>query len=200
MTDAALGMRAHSGWATLAVIAGPVRAPAVIERGRIDLVDSGVPGARQPYHAAAMEPGEAAAIVRRCTEEAERLALQALRATIKRLRAAGHDVVGCAILAGSGRPLTTLAQILASHALIHTAEGELFRNALRHAGERCELLITEVREHELYERAALQLGLSGDELRERMTEFGRTIGPPWRQDEKNAALAAWMALDGASRR
>jgi hypothetical protein len=138
--------------------------------------------------------------VQRCADEAGRFAVQALRATIGRLRNAGHEVVGCAILRGSGRPLTTLAQILASHALIHTAEGELFRDALRRATERCGLSVTEVRERELYERATLQLGPSSDALRERMAGLGQSIGPPWRQDEKHAALAAWIALDGASRR
>ena len=43
-------------------------------------------------------------------------------------------------------------------------------------------------------RCTVELGLSADELTRRLAEFGRTLGPPWRQDEKLATLAAWLAL------
>ena len=74
--------------------------------------------------------------MRRATDDAQRLARQGLRAVIDDLRASGHDVIGCGIVLASGRPATTLAATLASHALIHTAEGELFREVLVQAGER----------------------------------------------------------------
>src|SRR3989442_11901765 len=62
--------------------------------------------------------------VRRATEDAQRMARKGLRAVIDDLRARGHDVIGCGIVLASGRPATTLAATLASHALIHTAEGD----------------------------------------------------------------------------
>jgi hypothetical protein len=46
---AALGFRAHSGWAGVVVVAGP-RSPTVIDRRRIELIGPGIP--KQPYHAA----------------------------------------------------------------------------------------------------------------------------------------------------
>ena len=39
MTHAALGLRAHSGWAALVAVAGTRGAPAVIDRRRIELAD-----------------------------------------------------------------------------------------------------------------------------------------------------------------
>ncbi len=33
-----------------------------------------------------------------------------------------------------------------------------------------------------------------EELRCRVNDMGRTLGPPWRQDEKSAALVGWLAL------
>ena len=36
---AALGLRAHSGWAALVVVAGPRSSPAVVDRRRIELID-----------------------------------------------------------------------------------------------------------------------------------------------------------------
>src|SRR5437879_9404520 len=64
LTHAALGFRAHSGWAALVVVAAPSRSPAVIVRRRIELVDLGIP--RQPYHAAQkLDLKEAEEVVRR---------------------------------------------------------------------------------------------------------------------------------------
>ena len=197
---AALGLRAHSGWAALVVVAEPPRSPTVIDRRRIELADPGIPGSKQPYHAAeGMDLKEAAKLVRRCTDEARRLARRAFRAALDDLRERGLDVVGCGILLGSGRPATTLAATLAAHALIHTAEGELFRDALTHASEHCDLAVTGVRERELYARGAAELRIPVEELRRRVTELGRPLGPPWRQDQKHAALVGWLTLAAASR-
>ncbi len=199
MTHAAVGLRAHSGWAALVVVAGPPRSPAVIERRRIELVDHGIP--RQPYHAAKkLDLQEAAELVRRCAHRARLLARRALREVVKDLHTKGHDVVGCGLLLSSGRPATTLAETLASHALIHTAEGELFREALAHASKQCDLRVTGVRERQLFAQGESQLHLPAGELRRRVSELGRFIGPPWRQDEKYAALVGWLVLAAASQR
>lgn len=196
---AALGFRVHSGWAALVVVAGLARSPEVIERHRIELTKPGIP--RQPYHAAeGMELKAAEKFLRRCTNAARLLARQAVRAAIANLRKKGYAVVGSAILLASGRPLPALAATLASHALIHTAEGELFREALIHASEQCHLSITRLREREVYVRGATELAIPVHKLRGRLNELGQPLGPPWRQDEKLAALAGWLVLGGAFRR
>jgi hypothetical protein len=201
MTHAALGLRAHSGWAALVVVAGAPRSPAVIDRRRMEIADPQTPEAKQPYHAAAeLELKEADKLIKRCTDGARRLAQRALCAVLEDLRDAGHQVVGCGLLLGSGRPPTPLEATLASHALIHTAEGELFRQVLTHACEQCALRVTGVRERELFARGAAELSVPPDALRRRVTELGRSVGPPWRQDEKYAALVAWLALAAASQR
>jgi hypothetical protein len=46
----------------------------------------------------------------------------------------------------------------------------------------------------LYPRAAIRLQRSIDELRERIAEIGRSAGPSWARDHKDAAPAAWLAL------
>src|SRR2546426_8134359 len=85
LKHAALGFRAHSGWAALVVVAAPSRSPAVIDRRRIELVDPGIP--KQPYHAAQkLDLKEAEELVRRCTETARLLARRAFRAVIDDLR------------------------------------------------------------------------------------------------------------------
>lgn len=197
---ATLGFRAHSGWATLVALAGPARSPTVIERRRIETADPGIAGSKQPYHAAEKMPlREAHKYLARCTHSSRRLARGAVRGVVKDLRKRGFDVLGCALLMGSARLLPPLAATLASHPLIHTAEGELFRHVLIHASKHCRLLVNKVSERELYARAAAELHLRAEKLHSRLNELGRLLGPPWRLDEKHAALAAWLVLAGAAR-
>jgi hypothetical protein len=119
-----------------------------------------------------------------------------VRAAVAELRARGHEAVAGGLLLAGGRPLPGLRDVLASHALIHAAEGELFRDALRRASHRCGLRVAEVRERELEQRAARSLRRPVAELGRRLAEWGRALGPPWTLDEKRAALVAWLALAG----
>ena len=194
-TRAALGFRAHSGWAAAVAISGPPGAPEVVDRRRIEIADAEDPDAKQPYHAAeGLDIEEAERLVRRCTQTSQRMARAAIGTMLSELRAAGHGVVGCGLLLGSGRAIPDLAGILASHALIHTAEGQMFRDILAEAGRHHSLSVIDVRERELLACCTADLGLPADRLTRRLAEMGRALGPPWRQDEKFATLAAWLAL------
>jgi hypothetical protein len=195
MTRATLGLRAHSGWAALVAIAGTPRMPVVIDRRRVELADAGISESKQPYHAAeGRQLKKAEDIVNRCTATTRRLATEAFRAAIADLRQKGHDVFACGLLLASGRPLPALEAILASHALIHTADGELFRDALIHAAGRLHLPVIRVREKELFDVAGDHLKIPSGQLKGRVAELGRGIGPPWTQDQKLAALIAWLTL------
>lgn len=195
LTHATLGLRAHSGWAALVALGGPAQSPMVIHRLRIDLADRRRAESKQPYHAAAeMDFKDAEQFVHGAVAEARRLAQQRFCEVIETLREKRYEVTGCGVLLASGRPLPALPAILASHALIHTAEGEHFREALAHAAAECSLPVTKVRERELFERGSGEFGIPVEELQRRLGEMGRAIGPPWRQDEKLASLAAWLAL------
>jgi hypothetical protein len=198
MVRAALGLRAHSGWAALVAIAGPARSPDVILRRRVELVDKGTSRSAQPYHAAAeMEPTAGSELIIRALASAQTLATDALREVIADLGRRGYETAGCGILSASGRLLPDLAKILSSHALIHTAEGELFRQALAFASEHCGLVPVRIPEKELLSAVEGRLGLSEDQLKRHLAELGCRIGPPWRQDEKHATLIAALALNAA---
>jgi hypothetical protein len=169
-------------------------------RRRLELADPAIAGSKQPYHEAEGRTAkEAERIVGRCMESSRALAREALGAALSTLRAQRHDVAGCGLLLASGRPLPDdLPAILASHALIHAAEGEMFRDVLARASEHFSLPVTGVRERDLLARAAEATGLPPAELPRRVGEMGRSLGPPWRQDEKLAALAAWLVLAGSN--
>src|SRR5260370_11709532 len=112
----ALGLKAHSGWAALVAIGKSGGDLKVIDRRRIDLVDH--VWAKAPYHAAEkIAPDKARALVKRGTEEADRVAEKALRAAVENL--AEHDVVACAVLTPNPMPDWTTDEILAVHFRMH---------------------------------------------------------------------------------
>ena len=192
---AALGFRSHSGWAALVVVAGSPGAPIVIERRRVQTADPRIKGSLQPYHAAKeMKLADAEAFLDRCHAATQRMAETAVREAVAELAGKGHTVAGACVLLGSGRPATGLAATLRSHPMIHTAEGDFFRAALKAACESCGLPVLGVREKELVQEAAAALGISAEHLQLRVAALGKSIGPPWRQDEKLCAIAAWLAL------
>jgi hypothetical protein len=192
----ALGLRSHSGWAVLIALRGPVSAPVVVDRRRLELCDKSFP--RQPYHAAENLPAaRAEALVSRSLETAVKLARAAVAAAIEDRRKDGQDIAGAGLLLSSSRPLPKeLAAILASHALIHTAEGEMYRGVLRAGCEKAGVEVAGMRERDLLASAGPRLKLAPDAIPARLAALGKPLGPPWTQDEKLASLAAWLVLRG----
>jgi hypothetical protein len=198
--QAALGFRAHSGWAAVVAVRVDKGVPVVLARQRVHLVETFTYEFRQPYHTAKkMPPGEGREFISRMRAEARRLAYRAVRELESRTQEQGVKLTRYGLLLASGRPLPGLDKILASHALIHTADGELFREALLHASARCGLRDFRVKERELLDRAGRAFRRKPADIIRRVTELGRSLGAPWSQDEKFATMAAWLAL-GASRK
>ena len=198
LASVGLGFRVHSGWAAVVAVKSLASSPAVVDRRRIELANPAIKGSLQPFHSAAeLDLAEAEEFIKQRADSTNALALQSLRLLIDDLCQLGYEAIGSCILVGSGRPLGTLESILASHAMIHTAEGEFFRAAIRRANETCGLPVTGIKEREILNRGVAELGLPLEALKGRMLELGQPIGPPWRQDEKFATLAGWLILAAA---
>ena len=88
--------------------------------------------------------------------------------------------------------------MLASHARIHTADGEHFRKALSKAAARLGLPVDGVPEKEIWTRAAEDLATPIADLERLVNAIGKTVGPPWTKDQKLAALSGWLVLAVAS--
>jgi len=197
--QAAIGFRVHSGWAAVVAVSLEKGAPVVLVRQRVHLVETFTYEFRQPYHTAGkMLGGQAREFIARVQTEARRLAYRAIRELASRTQEQGVKLTRCGLLLASGRPLPALEKILASHALIHTADGELFREAILHASARCGLRDFRIKDKELLDRAGQVFRAKRNELIRRATELGRSFGAPWSQDEKFATLAAWLGLDSKS--
>jgi hypothetical protein len=201
MKPAALGLRVHSGWAALVAVAIEDGVPRALARSRPHLVEAFTYQFRQPYHTAAELPfDKASEFISRVRQESRDLAYRAIHEVQSAVQKQGFKLSQAALLLASGKQLPALDKVLASHALVHTADGELFREALLHASTRCRLALTCVKERELLDQAAETLRLRPDALLRRVTELGRPHGSPWTQDEKFATIVAWLSLVSPSKR
>jgi hypothetical protein len=195
MRPAALGFRVHSGWTSLIAVSLEKSQPIILLRQRPHLVATFSYAYRQPYHTAEkMTLDEAKIFLKDQSKEARILALAAIRSAQTEVAQQGFELTKAALLQASGRPLPELPKILASHSIIHTADGEFFREALLHACKSADLDVTVIKERELLATASATLRRKPDILTKFLTSLGKPLGSPWTADEKFAALAAWLAL------
>jgi hypothetical protein len=157
-----------------AVTSGPP--PTIVLERRLELCPPALP--RQAYHAIVHDGVDLKA--------GERLISKVAEASVKSARAAMRrtkDLVAIAVVA-EPRDLPALERILKSHALLHSAEGDMYREVVVDAAEREGIPALHFASSEL--RAQPQ-----DEL---MRAFGAMVGTPWQQEHKDAARAALRAL------
>jgi hypothetical protein len=165
----------------------------------MQLCDSKVEGSNQPFHlvgatfpfhhAEPMDFKSGEAFIERCRKSSQDLAGRALEEIIS-----AHGALNaCCVLTGPERPLPPLRAILASHGLMHAAERDFYREAVRDAAVRRGVATEMVKEKGL---PALAERLPGTEAsrRDAFNAFGKQVGAPWAQDEKFAATAAWFGL------
>jgi hypothetical protein len=187
----ALGFRPHSGWAHAVVVSGSVAEPRVIDRRRVELVSSELP--RQVYHAAEGMPlTRAAALVQRVQSSVDGVTTD----TIDTLVAAASEdgkVVAAGVV-GQPREVPDLARVLASHALLHLAEGQLYLQALGDAAARRDLSVTYLAPKGAMAAAATELTVDAETLDATLKRCGRSLGPPWQKDHREAVAAALVAL------
>jgi len=189
-----IGLRVKTGKAIAIVLRGPAEAPVVIGRRELTLANPNSPATLQPYHQVLDLPWEkAVADVRPIISEIQAIASQALEAVIRETGAANVDVIGVAVVGGSGGDPAKIAN---PHVRAHAAEGRLFCEVVETAAEQSHLAHRFFVERGVEKRAASELGKSPSSLKTRLAEFGRAAGRPWRAEEKSAALAAWMVLAG----
>lgn len=191
----ALGFAPHSGWAAVVAIGGTPSNPRVLARERIELSDAALAGSRQPYHAIeSLALEEAAARLSVLEASAAALATAAIRVLIETARTGGVEPRAAGILDSSGRSGASLEAILASHALIHTADGNHFREAIARACAALVLPVTRIRARDLPAQAAAALRRTPRSLTAEVARLGRELAPPWGADQKSAALLGWLLL------
>jgi hypothetical protein len=191
--NVALGLRAHSGWAALVVVGKHNGDFVIVDRRRIELVEN--EWQKQPYHAAENLKRDAARdLVKRGIAAARRNAGREIRAALKRERQRENEVTACAVLVTDPMPAWSTEEILAVHFRMHKAEGVLFRDALIRAAEACRLAVVAIPEKRLVEQAVNVLRTRANDLSDTISTLGKSVGPPWGKDQKEATVAALVAL------
>lgn len=195
LAPSTVGFRVKSGWATAVLVSGSVKAPQVVDRRAIDLCDLTMPETRQPYHAGIGQLETNETIIKRRKKIVTRAADHSVADLLYQYKEAGHLVRAAGLVVGS---LIDPDKVANPHIRAHALEGYLFRRVLENALRSFDLPCMISVEREVYAHAAQALKRSEEELKRILLEIGRSVGGPWRADEKAAALAGWMALANLS--
>jgi hypothetical protein len=182
----AVGFRVKSGFAIAVTLEGPVSAPSVLSRHVIEMSDPKVPETRQPYHDGFYHTEEDPREIARRVKIVERCAKQSVAALLKDMHVARAGLIVGSVIDPEkvGNP----------HIRAHAHEGRLFRTVLegtlRSRGVVCQVIV----EQQLAATTAAGLRRPPREIARTLDGFGKTLGSPWRADEKAAATAAWLSL------
>lgn len=161
----ALGITVHTGWGACVIVGGSLAKPEIVANKMIEILGD---SERFCFHLAAeMQPAAAQEWLERARKKALVHARRALLPLI------AQTVGICAIVARQGNP-GDFAKILQSHPRIHVAEGCFYRDVLRE--------VSPVPVH-IVPPASLDV-----------SKVGKLTAPPWGQDQKLAALAAWSLI------
>ena len=186
----ALGLKVKTGRAFVVALRGPVKAPELLAKVRIDVATTFEEGA--VYHAG-QELGVAKA--RPLIERSEREFTERARAALAELlKPLDSKVAGAVLVAPEPKPAPPLETILRAHPLVHAAEIELYRRVFAAAVADLCKAPTRVPDDQLADRLADALQLTPAKLTAQFAALGKAAGRPWTADHKHAALAAWLAL------
>jgi hypothetical protein len=192
-TRVALGFKGHTGWAAVVAVASARDRLEIVAKRRLDVATTFDEGA--VYHVGSkLALAQAIAMISAATNKFERDAAKLVGELVAELDRSGYHVEIAAIVSESAKQLPPIETILKSHALIHTAEGELYRSVFAKASAACGLRAMRIARKELEPRARAALGISEAALGECLAALGKASGRPWAADQKQSALAAIVAL------
>ena len=192
-TRATLGFAPHSGWAAVVAVAPDGDRVRVAARDRIEMAND--PESKQPYHALDGVPlSEAEPRLQRFQRDAHERATVGLGRLLDGLTRDGHEMAAIGILESAGRKGGGLAEILASHALIHTADGDHFRAAIAAAAERRGLAVVRVKARDLEDEAARAIGRTRETLARDVRSWAAPSGRPGARIRRRRRCWPWLCL------
>ncbi len=191
-TNAAIGFKARTGRAIAVVLSGPANAPQLVSRSELILHDPHTPATFQPYHEVMdFTWDESQKKVKPLVRAIEKIAMKGLAQLIHELRAQGLAIVGVGVAGSADRDLARIGNY---HIRAHAAEGILFRRVLENAAEANHLDHRAFAEKTLLSQAIAERGMTAAQLTKHLKSIGQSAGPPWRAEQRTAAIAAWLML------
>jgi len=187
---AALGLSVHTGRAIVVAVGGSVDAPEVLEKTQIHVATTFDEGA--VFHVGQELPiAQARTLIEGAELRFTQLARAELEAFVTNL---GARVVAAGLAAPDAKTLPPLEKLLKSHALVHTAEGELYRRVFAAAAASLGSEPIRVPADALAQRIGKALQLTPAKVGSHLNAMGKASGKPWAADQKQAALVAWLGL------
>lgn len=187
-----IGLRAKTARAIAVVLGGSIDSPQIIAKTELKLADSDLPATAQPYHEVMdLTWPQSQAAVKAAARQIESIARTVLRDLIEKLQKDGKSVTAAAIIGARDRDL---ARIGNSHIRAHAAEGILFRHVLDTAVDDYGLRRETFADRDFDRIAKLRLGPQFVAIDESIRNLRRAVPAPWRTDERQAAMAAWLVL------
>ena len=191
MLKAAIGLTVKSGWAAAVLLTGSPSSPRVADSRRIELSDPAIPESRQPYHHGFGTARASGPELSRLVDSVRRFGRKSVTGLFREYSSSGHRLTGVGVVVGS---LIDPDSIANEHIRIHAMEGQLFREVVTGAARKRGFTCAIFRERDLMAEAARTLKQSDASLRRALAECDRAAGAPWRAEQKNAALAAWLVI------
>lgn len=189
--NVAWGFKPHSGWAVAVLVGGSTAEPVVLDRRRVVLCPDNLP--RQAYHAVlALDRPHAAAVVRAVASAVATTTAEVVRQMVD--DAGKHGRLVAVAVVGEPRDLPELDKVLANHARLHAAEGEMYRAAVADAAGALGVPVVPAAPKNTMAEAASVLGVTTEALTAQLTGLRAELGAPWQADHKAAAAAGLAAL------
>ena len=187
-----IGFRAKTGRAIVVALGGSPESPLVLLKTEIKLFDPKIPATAQPYHAVMELPSEEwPRAVSKSAKAIERVAAKTFAKLIAQLAADGHRTVGVGVV---GSPDRDLARIGNPHIRAHAGEGILFRRVLEVGAETNGVKWQRLSDRDFDKAAAALVGAGYAKIKRSLDDLRKSVSPPWRTDEKQAAMTAWLVL------
>ncbi len=202
MKRVSIGIFAHMGWATTAVVAIDRKRVCIVRTDRIETAKPGDREAREPYHVAGGFDGLARVpqplnpenALQRGLARQQRHTIGIITRLTQSLADDDYQLVRAGLLVSRGRPASDFAKAIGSHPQIHIQEGLAVRASIAAA-----LAVNGVRVREIDQKSLVAIADNElDEVEPKWSEHLDAITPDndgaWRKEEKQAAIAAWLAL------
>lgn len=188
-TKAALGFKPRTGKSTVIAVSGKAEAPVILVKALAQVAFTFEEGAI--FHVAQEKPVATARVFLR---DRERAFVTRAREELTRIIGSEIEIVGAVLAAPPPKELPPLESILKAHPLVHAAEGELYRRVFAEACSALGAQPERVPAEALASRVGKAVGLSPTKVAAHLAAMGKASGKPWAAEQKEAALAAWLAL------
>jgi hypothetical protein len=185
------GISDHIGWVELVTVSVRDGEPTLLDRRRANLVGPGLASAPYHHEGLVLPLGETELIVRKTRASAAEHCRRALRKLASSL-----EITAIAIQESPYEGLPeSVAEVLESYQLTCAADGMLYRESLAAQASAIGLAVHRFgRKSDQIAAAARALGCSKSEISTILSNFGKSIGAPWRKEHKHAAAAALCVL------